>query len=131
MTTAGGDTRHFETREEFEAFREKVHSPYRWTFGEWRFDWLDGVVQPGGIVITRRQATILRVLCDSAGTCVTAADLTTLVSKIDGRRMGTDDVKTHINRLRGRIGEDRIETIHGRGYRFVAFPDGGQIEQAR
>ena len=119
------DARRFPTREAFEEFRERVHAPYRWQFGAWRFDWLDGVVWAGEIRVTRRQATILRVLCEAAGTCVSGTDLATFASTIDGRRMGSDDVKTHINRLRGRIGEDRIETIHGRGYRFVAFPERG------
>lgn len=115
------ERRHFATKEEFDKFRDDIHEPYIWSFGEWSFDWIDRIVEPGHVYLGPRQADVLRVLCESLTMPLSSVEIAIRVAVITGSDVGPDEIKTVVHRIRGKLGASLIWSAGNRGYLLVPF----------
>lgn len=103
------------------ALLRRVRPPRRLVFGELTVDVEAARVTLAReqIGLTRREFELLACLAAHPGR---AFSRTELLDRVWGEAfVGTErTVDQHVAQLRGRLGADRIETVRGRGYRFVA-----------
>ncbi|MCR4339349.1 MAG: winged helix-turn-helix domain-containing protein [Gemmatimonadaceae bacterium] len=114
--------RHFASREEFDAFAERLYAEHSYRFGDWSFNWVILEVRDGErrMRITERQGDILRILLDAAPEPVRPSQIARLVSEAQAYEFDVAGVKVFIRRLRRRLGRERIVTTLT-GYAFVPF----------
>ena len=103
------------------ALLRRVRPAQRLTFGDLSVD-LEGarvVVAGRELGLTRREYELLACLASHPGRAFTRTELLDRVWGEDF--VGTErTVDQHVAQLRARLGAERIETVRGRGYRFVA-----------
>ena len=77
----------------------------------------EGVMLNGErIKLTKKEKELLKVLVDNAGEIVSKEEQ--LMKVWDRREVSTRVVDVHIKHLRDKIGQDKIKTIWGVGYKF-------------
>ncbi len=72
------------------------------------------------ILLTPTEFQLLSVLVKNAGLIVPRGTLLERIWDIDGDFIDDNTLTVHVSRLREKIGKDRIETVRGVGYRYVA-----------
>src|SRR5215468_3547614 len=95
------------------------------TFPPFELDVADERLRKAGreLTLRRKPFAILRYLAEHPRRLVTQQEL---VDAVWGQVAMSDSVlRTHIRDLRRVLGEDLIETVIGRGYRFLGNVDGG------
>lgn len=103
------------------ALLRRVRPAQRLTFGALSVDLEAARVAVAGrdLVLTRREYELLACLASHPGRAFTRTELLDRVWGEDF--VGTErTVDQHVAQLRARLGSERIETVRGRGYRFVA-----------
>ena len=114
--------RHFETKEEFEEFKERVWRKYTYRFGDWKFNWLTQEVN--GVHLGPMETDILLVLIENLERPLPLTRIGSLLGQKKGDySRSPDNIKTVIERLRKKVGPGRIMSIHRAGYVFVPFPE--------
>lgn len=73
------------------------------------------------ILLTPTEFQLLSVLVKNAGLIVPRGTLLERIWDIDGDFIDDNTLTVHVSRLREKIGKDRIETVRGVGYRYVAL----------
>ena len=69
------------------------------------------------VALTPTEMRLLRILIDKAGEVISSKELLNTVWGWD-ESMGTAVVSTNINRLRKKLGKEKISTVKGKGYRL-------------
>ena len=72
------------------------------------------------ILLTPTEFQLLSVLVKNAGLIVPRGTLLERIWDIDGDFIDDNTLTVYVSRLREKIGKDRIETVRGVGYRYVA-----------
>ena len=73
------------------------------------------------VLLTPTEFQLLSVLVKNAGLIVPRGTLLERIWDIDGDFIDDNTLTVHVSRLREKIGKDRIETVRGVGYRYVAL----------
>lgn len=73
------------------------------------------------VLLTPTEFQLLSVLVKNAGFIVPRGTLLERIWDIDGDFIDDNTLTVHVSRLREKIGKDRIETVRGVGYRYVAL----------
>ena len=73
------------------------------------------------ILLTPTEFQLLSVLVKNAELIVPRGTLLERIWDIDGDFIDDNTLTVHVSRLREKIGKDRIETVRGVGYRYVAL----------
>ena len=73
------------------------------------------------VLLTPTEFQLLSVLVKIAGFIVPRGTLLERIWDIDGDFIDDNTLTVHVSRLREKIGKDRIETVRGVGYRYVAL----------
>ena len=77
-------------------------------------------VNGADVLLTPTEFQLLSVLVKNAGLIVPRGTLLEQIWDIDGDFIDDNTLTVHVSRLREKIGKDRIETVRGVGYRYVA-----------
>lgn len=75
------------------------------------------------VVISEREAQLLRYLIDSGGRMVTREEILRQVWNLDPDRTETRTIDMHVMHLRAKLGDGEqrvLTTVRGKGYRFLA-----------